>query len=180
MRQGTVTVCEQLEPMGINASKAEIEEALYYYFYDIEKSVGYIKSRFLFHQQLCSPVFRCLYIFAMMKFHYSTLPSSDKPSPELLHEIEETFLSIPTNSTIDQHQPKEPKKKTQQKTPSKFDQAAAVAKSKTVDQPKGEQLFPFPGDARFSVSCSRWKEEDSRVDCKFKNCRNSCLYQLLI
>ncbi|KAI9657827.1 MAG: Hsp70 suppressor, GTPase facilitates ribosomal subunit dissociation [Alyxoria varia] len=141
MRQGTIAVREQLEPAGINASKSEIEETLYYYFYDVEKSVGYIKSKLLFHSQSGLVMFRCVRILATLWYLCPIPQSVEKLSSSLLYKIQATRMRIPTNILIDQYTPKEPKKQPQQKAPSRFDQAAAVAKSKTVDQQKADPLF---------------------------------------
>lgn len=46
MRQGTIAVREALGS-GFPAAEAEIQEALWHYYYDVGKSVTYLKSWFL-------------------------------------------------------------------------------------------------------------------------------------
>lgn len=49
LRQGTIKVRQALGP-GFPASDKEIQDALWHYYYDVSKSVSYLKSMFPHHK----------------------------------------------------------------------------------------------------------------------------------
>jgi hypothetical protein len=47
MRVGTIAIRAELPPQGIHITDKQIQEALWHYYYDIEKSVGYLVSTYI-------------------------------------------------------------------------------------------------------------------------------------
>lgn len=47
MRVGTIAIRAELPPQGSHITDKQIQEALWHYYYDIEKSVGYLVSTYI-------------------------------------------------------------------------------------------------------------------------------------